>query len=195
MQNDKQSIAGDTDPFGNLDNLKLSQDFHTQVGVKKILVRVPVRKPTKQEFVRVHPDPGYRLDTAVIDVKDDREMFLLTPDMWDQLPGEWIPVRIFTAINRQGVVFLWPCRLPDPDGKPNPWHETALSAAESSITAWTKVVADMDLGGYQTYQAQAELPEPVWPEHSFNQLLKVGFGDRFIKDESHPVVKRLLGYE
>lgn len=194
MQNDN-AIVEDTDPFGNLDNLKLAQDFHTQVGVKKILVRVPVRKPTKQEFIRVHAEPEYRLDTAVIDVKDDREIFLLAPDMRDQLPGEWIPVRIFTAINRQGVVFLWPCRLPDPDTKTNPWHETALAAAESCMGIWTKVVADMDLGGYQTYQAQADLPDPEWPEHTFNKLLRVGFGDRFIQDMDHPVVKRLLGYE
>ena len=45
------------DPF-NPDNLRLSQSFAETVGVKKLLTTVPVRKPSPQDFVRVHPDPN-----------------------------------------------------------------------------------------------------------------------------------------
>ncbi len=44
------------DPF-NLERLRLSQDFESKVGVRKRLITVPVRKPNRQAFIRVHPDP------------------------------------------------------------------------------------------------------------------------------------------
>jgi len=53
----------------------------------------------------------------------------------------------------------------------------------------------MSLGGYQTYIACGELPEPEWPEHDFQRLLAVAFRDCVVRDMDHPVVNRLLGYE
>jgi len=59
------------DPF-DLANLRLDQSFVESAGVKKLLTTVPVRKPNPQDFVRVHPDPGYRETLAVIELKEDR---------------------------------------------------------------------------------------------------------------------------
>jgi hypothetical protein len=102
-----------TDLIDNSDNapnpfdpasLRLDQSFADTVGVKKLLTIVPVRKPNRQDFVRVHPDPQYRLTpAAVIEVKEDREVYLLTPGMAQALPGEFSPVTLFTTINRQGT--------------------------------------------------------------------------------------------
>jgi hypothetical protein len=50
-----------TTPFDNLSALRLDQSYADIVGVKKLLTAVPVRKPNRQEFVCVHPDPAYRL--------------------------------------------------------------------------------------------------------------------------------------
>ena len=72
----------------NLNKLRLSQDFANKVGVKKAIITVPVRKPGRQDFVRVHPDPAMRLETAVLELKDDRETYLVDPDLWSELPGE-----------------------------------------------------------------------------------------------------------
>ena len=46
-----------------LESLRVSQDFVKDSGVKKLLTTVPVRKPNRQDFVRVHPDSSYVLDT------------------------------------------------------------------------------------------------------------------------------------
>src|SRR6516162_10933119 len=93
--------------------LRLDQSFADTVGVKKVLTTVPVRRPNRQDFVRVHPDPKYRLTpAAIIEVKEDREVYLVTPDMAQALPGEFTPVTLFTAINRQGTLHLWPVKLP-----------------------------------------------------------------------------------
>jgi hypothetical protein len=173
----------------------LAQDFHTQVGVQKALVRVPVRKPHKQEFIRVNPKPEFRLETGLLELKEDREFYLLAPDMRDKIPEDWVPVRLVTCITRQGVVFLWPLKLPDPNGRANSWYETALMGADMATKQWVKMVADMNLGGYQTYVATGQLPEPEWPQHDFQRLIAVAFRDRVISDMGHPVINRLLGYE
>src|SRR5262249_19519994 len=44
------------DPF-DLDRLRLTADLAAAVGVKKLLTSVPIRKPSKEWFVRVHDDP------------------------------------------------------------------------------------------------------------------------------------------
>lgn len=55
----------------------------------------------------------------VLELKDEREMYLVNPDLWSQVSGELVPVVLITAINRQGVVFVWPVRLPGADGRSN----------------------------------------------------------------------------
>lgn len=52
---------------------------------------MPVRKPGRQDFIRVHPDESYRLETAVLELKEDRETYLVDPDIWHELPGEIVP--------------------------------------------------------------------------------------------------------
>jgi hypothetical protein len=37
------------------------------------------------------------------------------------------------------------------------------------------------------------LPEPEWPELSFQEILKIGFGDYQINNLDHPVIQRLRG--
>jgi len=120
--------------------LRLDQSFADTVGVKKLLTTVPVRKPNRQDFVRVHPDPKYRLTpAAIIEVKEDREIYLITPNMAQVLPGEFSTATLYLAINRQGVSFLWPVKLPNPDGKHNEWHRSAAEAAERAMGKWVRV--------------------------------------------------------
>ena len=173
--------------------LRLSQDPLAAAGVKKALIRVPVRRPSPQEFIRVHPGEDYRLDTAIIDLRDDREVYLVAPALRSELFSEIKPVRLYITINRQGVVAIWPCRLPGVDGRPNSWNDTALHAAELAMTRWTRIVPDMSLGGYQPYIAAGDLPEPEWPEQTFAELLKIAFGAFYVDRPDHPVIRRLQG--
>ncbi len=65
-----------TFPHGfDLGSLRLSQNFEADLGVTKAIITVPVRKPDKQTFIRVHPDTDYRMDTSVLELKDDRESY------------------------------------------------------------------------------------------------------------------------
>src|SRR5689334_18596049 len=67
------------DPFDPA-ALRLDQAFAETAGVKRLLTTVPVRKPNRQDFVRVHPDPRYQLTPAsIIELKEDRETYLARP--------------------------------------------------------------------------------------------------------------------
>lgn len=180
------------DPF-DLKNLRLSQDFSETVGVKKHLITVPVRPPHKQSFIRVHPDESFRLETAVLEVKEERETYLVDRGLWSELSSEIVPVNLYTTITRQAVVFLWSIRLPGPDGRHNPWHRSALEAAQVATKTWIRVVANMYLGAYEVLESTGNVPEPVWPDVSFQDLLKIAFRDKFIQGLDHPAIRALQG--
>jgi hypothetical protein len=174
--------------------LRLDQSFADSVGVKKRLMTVPVRKPNRQDFVRVHPDPAYRLTpAAIIEVKEDHEVYLVTPEMAQNLPGEFVGATLYTVLNRQGVLSLWPVKLPGPDGKHNEWHRSAAEAAELAMTGWVRITSNMSLGAYEVFEATGDLPPPVWPEFDLAEILKIAFSDRIVDRMDHPLVQRLRG--
>jgi len=191
---DMEERTDQTDPF-NLENLRLSQNFGELVGVKKLLTTVPVRKPGKQDFFRVRPGVDWSVDTAVLELKEDRgETYLVAPALWPELPGELVPKRLFTTINRQGVVAIWPVRLPGEDGRQDNWSRSALEAADLGQRNWIRLVANMSLGGYEIFRAtRDDLPEPIWPDLTFQEILKIAFQDRLIQTLDHAVILRLKG--
>ena len=187
-----ETPAAEPDPF-DLNYLRLDQSFIESGGVKKLVTTVPVRKPNPQDFVRVHADPAYRLALAVIELRDDREIYLLPPPIAQQLPGEYATATLYTTINRQGVVHLWPVKLPGSDGKIIEWHRSAAEAAEKAMERWIRVKANMSLGAYDIFEASATIPDPQWPALSYQELLRVAFKDRYVNSLDHSVVKRLRG--
>ena len=136
-----QIDAGGPDPF-DPSSLRLCQDFIGEQAVK-VLTTVPCRKPGRQEFVRVRPEPEFVLDTLVLDDQTNREVYLIDPSIRAELQGESRAVRLVVATNRQGDVFLWPARLPGADGRSSSWFDSALAAVESAKTKWVRVVANM----------------------------------------------------
>jgi hypothetical protein len=181
------------DPF-NPAALRLDQSFADTVGVKKLLTTVPVRKPNRQDFVRVHSDPQYRLTpAAIIEVKEDREFYLVLPSIAQQLAGEFDVRTLFLTINRQGVVHLWPIKLPGPDGKHNEWPRSEAVAAERAMELWVRITANKSLGAYEVREATGELPEPDWPAFSFEEILRIAFRDHIVDRVDHPLVQRLRG--
>ena len=181
------------DPF-DLSKLRLDQSFVEAAGVKKLLTTVPVRRPNPQDFIRVHADPEYRAALALIELRDDREIYLLTPDIARQLPGEFVMATLYTAINRQGVVSLWLVKLPPPDGRIVEWHRSAAEAAELAMRKWIRMKANMTLGAYEIFESQGVIPDPEWPTLPFHELLRIGFRDRYVGSLDHAVIKRLRGH-
>ena len=156
-----------TDPF---DPEALRVNALADVDVEKILTAVPVRRPNRNEFFRVHPDPKFVTDTLVLEREDglDRETYLVQPEVQDLVAHELRRVRLYVVINKRGTVFLWPAKLPREDNDAGRrWAETALQAAEQAKTLWVKMHGSRDLGGYEIFRAKGDLGEPQWPDKSF----------------------------
>lgn len=179
-------------------SLRLSQDFASTIGVKKLRTTVPVKKPAKEWWVRVHPDPNYRLQTAVLELKEDNETYLVHPNLWSELATEstFSPRLLLTAVNRQNVVFLWPIRMPGADGRLDDWNRSALDAAAEAERNWIRVQSNRSLGAYETVVATAAIADPDWSrllEEPLSKLLEIAFRDKFIRDTDHPVLRKLRG--
>jgi hypothetical protein len=180
------------DPF-NPAALRLDQSFVESAGVKKLLNTVPVRRPNPQDFVRVHPEAEFSLLAAIIEFRDERETYLLTPVIARELPGEYSVVRLHTTISRQNVVQLWPVKVPAADGRINEWHRSAAEAAELARKKWVRIKANMALGAYEMFEAGSSIPDPTWPTQTLQELLEIAFRDRLVDSVTHPIIKRLRG--
>lgn len=178
------------DPF-DLEALKLPQNFADGLGVKKILTTVRVRKPNRQWFIRCHPT--MRLETTVVELKDDDETYLVSAAMREELLEEVVAKVLILSMTRQGNPFIWPIRLPDSTGRLDEWSRSAIEAARHAETRWVRVAADRHAGCYQVHMADGNFPEPEWPDKPLVDLLRIAFRDRYIDTVDHPVVAQLRG--
>ena len=181
--------------FSDLSALKLSYGEGVLAGAKETLSRLPVRKANRQEFFRTHPSEDMSLLTAVYEDKDSREIYLIAPSIIPQMSalGEVTPVKLIPAITRQNVLLLIPAKLPNEAGSNTGWQDTMLRATELAKSTWVRTCADMALGAYRIFEAEAKLSDPEWPDMTLNEMLEVGFKDRVIDSEDHPVFNKLLG--
>ena len=133
---------------GNIDNpdpfdpsrFRISQDFASTAAVKSELTEIAVSKPSKQEFVRVHPSPDYRLDAAIVEY--ERTTYLVSPELANgQLRDQVKCVTLFTTQNTQRVTYLWPVALPV-DGRSNSWTDSARELAMKAMTETLQIKAN-----------------------------------------------------
>ena len=191
--NEPESVPENTDNPFDPANLRLQQNFNASISVKQHHTTIPVRKPGKQDFNRVHPGSDHYLQTALLVFREESEFFLVDPALWENLSGELIPMVLYLTINRQGVIRLWPIRLPDENGKLDNWNQSALEAAEIAKKAWVRVSSNRSAGMYETFVATGDLADPEWPDIPFSEILEIAFRGKYIKDWNHPALRKLRG--
>jgi hypothetical protein len=192
MTNETDSV----DPF-NLGKLREPQSL---VQVKQRRLSIPVRKkPSRQAFVRVHPDPEFRINMPLFtpdksgDSRDD-EAYFVHDSVVGEMLGEFQLWTIFAAVDTLGNPFLWRIRVPPEDGRePNPWLLSNRAAAEQAMDKWIRVASDIHAGAYKIFVHEGQPPDPVWPQESFLELLKLGFKNRMIDRPDHPIILQLRG--
>ncbi len=176
-----------------LNALRLPANYGATFGVKKLLTQVPVGKPKKPQFFRVHEAADMTFATMLLEQKEARESYVVMPEVAQELSELVRPVQLHTAIDRQNNIFLIPVPLPGEDGTRNPWHESLAQAVEHAKQKWLRITANMHLGGYDVYEAEGTLLEPEWPEHTIDELVEVAFRGKIITSLDHPIVQSLLG--
>lgn len=196
----KPTVVGGNEPVGggdpfDLANIAVAEITAEDLGVGKPILMVPVEKPNKQDFFRVHPGEDYRAEVRLIVLEAERERYLVTRAVWPAIPGETKLVRLATYLTRTGAIGLWPVALPDDllGKKDVNWNVSARKAAELAESTWVRLQANMSLGRYDVLTSD-KIAEPIWPDITFHEILKIAFGDGKLIDRlDHPVVTQLAG--
>lgn len=168
------------------------------IEVEKVLTAVPVRKPARTEFFRVHPDPDYTVDVLLLERTSnsgmDRDSYLVTPEVQHLVSSELRTARLFTAIDKYGNVFLWSVKLPSTDNdRIHRIADTALQCADQARTLWVKMAWNGRLGGYEMSRAKGDLGDPQWPGRSFRDLIEIAFRNFLVDRPDHEVIRELAG--
>jgi hypothetical protein len=161
----------------------------------QVLFTIPVRRPDPQIYCRVRPGEGWRIITAALELKGDGargEIYLVTaPELRSALAAELRKMVLFYCMDRFEKPFIWPIKIED--GRKNSWLSSAMDAAHLAMRSWARIVPDFGLSGYRAHVATANLPEPPWPELTFQEVINLAFKDRQIKDADHEILRRLRG--
>ncbi len=177
----------------DLKSLRLPANYGATLGVKKLLTNVLVGRPKKPQFFRTHIADDMTFPGMILENKEARESYVVDPGVAQEISELVRPVMLHAAIDRQNNVFLIPVPLPGEDGNRNPWHESLAQAVEHAKLKWIRITANMQVGGYDVYEAEGELPEPEWPAHNIDALVQVAFRGKIINDLDHPMVQTMLG--
>jgi hypothetical protein len=179
----------------NIGEFRLTQSFAENLGGQKLLTTVPVRKPLKESWFRTHPDEKFRLSTAVIELKERGETYLITRNLWSDLVGEatFVAKIMIPTLTRQGDLLLWPIRLPGPDGNLDEWNQSAMEAAAIAREKWVRMCAKRSLGAYEIIVAPEPQVPVVWPEVTLEEVIRIAFKGKIIGSLDHPIVRQLRG--
>jgi hypothetical protein len=183
----------------DLGRYRIDQDVEEFAGGKKLLTTVPVRKPSKEHWIRTHPEKEFWFSARVIELKESGEFYLVEPEIRDVLldRNEKCLVRklLILSQNKQGDNFVWPIRIPAADESLDDWSKSSLEAADLAKRKWIRIVSNKSLSAYEIIQREGVSPEPKWPELSMGEIMKIAFKDKIIGDLDHPVLCDLLGRE
>ncbi len=177
----------------NISAMRLSANYGATLGVKKLLTNVPVGRPKKTNFFRSHPADDMTFPAMLLEQKESNETYLVLPEVAQEISELVRPMQMHAAIDRHNNISLIPVPLPGEDGSRNPWHESLAQAVQLSKDKWLRISANMSLGGYDVFVAEATLSEPEWPEYGIEALIEVAFRGKIITSLEHPIVQSLLG--
>jgi hypothetical protein len=183
-------VKPEEDPFDPA-RLRITVDPASAVATRTVTFTVPVRsRPDPHTFFRVHPE--WNLDAFLLELKEQREVYLISPELAPELEGELKAVTIYIAIYRGGSPFLWYVALPGPEGRTNGWTASAREIAQLAMTEWVRMVSDMSAGAYIAIAPVGPMPEPKWPDTTFSTLLRKAFKEK-IASLDHPALRELRG--
>jgi hypothetical protein len=187
--------TADVDPF-DLD----AQKVHgAEAYVQDMLVTVSARKPDRSQFFRVRSGPEWTIDLFLFTRKMEGragETYMIAPTIRDELPvsvREEVKLhRLFVCVDKRGVPFIWPARLPNPL-MPSAYHTSALDIAKVAEEKWVRMYSDTAAGYYKMHVAEGDYGEPAWTQFKLGELVKLAYKERLIDSLDHDVIKELVG--
>jgi len=166
----------------------------SEVRTERHLSIIPVRKPGKQDYVRVHPSERFRHPCGLFMLKGDERPYMVAPHIYDAFQEDMKLVELRLTIDRQGHLLLWPVPQPPVEGKEHSYNFSQRAAADEAEDQWLRMYSIQSLGQYESKTAESNIPDPEWPDRTMTELLEIAFSDEHIIDKlEHPAIKTLLG--
>lgn len=172
----------------------LDQGITEEVNVKRVVLNIPIAKPSKTKFFRAHPE--YSQNVVIFKDEEDYGKFYLVGQALQRQyidDGYGRVVTLSYCVYKSGESFLWP--LTRLEGvRDNEWAVSAWRALDLAKQNWIKLVTVRGARGYEAHQPlSANYGEPIWLEMEWSQILELAFRDRIIFDETHQVHRTLYG--
>ncbi|MGJ8723929.1 MAG: hypothetical protein ACSHYB_05175 [Roseibacillus sp.] len=192
-QQDENVTPEKTDIFDDLTSL--GRPLDEVIPSRKIMTSLPLRKPRRDEWVRLHREILARV--YIYESKSDGSSYLVTPEVVEPLSDVVRYVQLTLAVNYVGSVFAWPVPVPT-ESRPHRAHLTAFAGAEQATTKWIRI--SWGDGEYDVFQRSSTKAEPVWPEEiktpsEMLRFIAKSGGFEVIDSADHPVVQGHLGLD
>jgi hypothetical protein len=152
---------------------------------------IPVRKPSKKQFVRTHSSADFRADsmpTIVDEATGDVYLLGADFDLPADIENKIDVVNMAAAITADGSLFLWFYK-----NSTNSWSESARIAIREASRRWVRVLPDKSSNGYLLEAPMVAPADPIWPPITFTEMLATAFGAKYIDSLQHPLIKKLRG--
>jgi hypothetical protein len=185
----------------DLDSIALDDDYSEGMeGEDEGMAAVPIRKASRDWFIRTHPTAWKNL--RLLEIKDgaDRGHYLVHRGLWKLCQADDIPlrpVRLTLATSRESGAFLWPLKLQEKgcDNRRDEWSASALRIAKLAEAQWVKIFTKPGGNCYSSKVADGIQVPPVWPNMAFEEILALAFEGKTITDANDPLFRRIRGKE
>lgn len=188
--------GGRLDALNSSDRVTLSQLAvdPAEVGTTstKTHATISAGRPAPGVWIRTHPGADFWMMSAGLKSLDGK-LYLATTDVLGAVSEDVRYYQLATFTTRAGALGVWPIVMPGPDGNPTAWTQSALEAATTAKKEWVRIRANMSIGAYEVHRLLVTIPEPEWPDLTFEQILICAFKDRIINSVDHPLVRALRG--
>jgi hypothetical protein len=175
----------------DLASIALPQNFQDMLQVETVLTKVSLRKPGKHEWFRVHPAKEYQLACLVL--KFEGEFYFVHPAVAPLLGSDAAPTMLYTTINSHGNLFLFPVKLPGPDGSLDDFARNYHRVCQIAMAQWTLLTWNKHTRQHEVKTTESITREPDFPERPFEELVKLAFDAAAITTSDHPIIKYLQG--
>jgi hypothetical protein len=179
--------------FDDLANLRKVSKLTVQR--KAVLVNVTVDKPPNACYFRCHRELMLD-DSTVLRAEEgtNRTFYYVVPGMRKHPrlePRLRRVTLVLTSTWPSGDVLIWP--VPILTEREFKVWKSARRAYELALDQWVQMVWSEASSDYQIEISEGVDHAPVWPQKTFEELLKLGFDGKVIDNEEHPYVRRLRG--
>ena len=181
-------------------SFKYDDDEYSQAEVRarKVRTKIRVGQPDGKTWFMLHPSASFKLKAALyLRESEDSirpELYLVRPHVAPVFGGQMTPVMLHLGITSvSDTEFLWPRKLPR-DGRVSDIQAIQEEIAEAAEQRWVRMEWSNSAHAHIYHLAEEDLGDPNWPANmSMPDYLRLGFKNRVIDTEDHPVVAEFKG--